>query len=211
MFPTTARFEGRMIFHLPPEIGELSNLRELNLSKNKLTTLPEEFGKLKNLTKLNLSRNQLTKLPPQIGNLYELVAFDLSFNKLVTLPCTLGKLINLKVLDIIGNQLIRLPQEIGTLLNLNYLELEGNTKLVYPPYSMVESNNVAKEVVEYCGTHKDISYPEGRRKNMWKSLRLMYIAQHDVNCSFTFGILPIELIGIIELYAISDPYIEIKE
>jgi len=96
-------------------------------------------------------------------------------------------------------------------LNLCYVYLEGNEKLVYPAYSMVELFDTAKEVVEYCRTHKDIYSIRGRRKNMWKSLKLMYIAQHDNNCSATFGILPIELIWIIELYAISDPYIETKK
>jgi len=60
-------------------------------------------------------------------------------------------------------------------------------------------------VVEYCGTHKDIYTRRGRRKNMWKSLKLMYIAQQDKNCKRTFGSLPIELIYVIELYAISCP------
>ena len=170
---------------LPDEIGNLSNLKELNLYKNQLTSLPDEIGNLSNLRKLYLHNNQLTRLPQEIGNL----------SKLTTLY-------------LYNNQLTSLPEEIGTLLNLNCLYLEGNTKLVYPPYSMVNSYNVAKEVVEYCGTHKDIYSPEGRRKDMWKCQRLMYIAQYDNNCSFTFGMLPIELIGIIELYAISDPYIE---
>ncbi|MDA7950839.1 MAG: leucine-rich repeat domain-containing protein [Pirellulaceae bacterium] len=42
---------------MPPEIVELENLEELNLSFNRLTTLPPEIGQLENLTYLALSYN----------------------------------------------------------------------------------------------------------------------------------------------------------
>ncbi|HNJ14326.1 MAG TPA: leucine-rich repeat domain-containing protein, partial [Anaerolineales bacterium] len=67
---------------LPPEIGQLVNLKKLFLSsvhftnrptsRNQLTSLPPEIGRLTNLTKLDLSGNQLTSLPPEIGQLTNL-------------------------------------------------------------------------------------------------------------------------------------------
>jgi len=37
---------------LPKEIGNLTNLTELNLTGNELTELPKEIGNLTNLTKI---------------------------------------------------------------------------------------------------------------------------------------------------------------
>jgi len=110
--------------------------------------------------------------------------------------------------------LIHLPEEIGNLSILTHLYIKANEELVYPPHAVTISYtyfNVSREIVEYCGTHKDIYSRHGRRKNMWKSLRLMYIAQCDDNCIETFRKIPIELIHVIETFAISDPYYEEKQ
>lgn len=45
---------------LPPEIGDLSNLRVLNLRDSDLTTLPPEIGRLTTLKKLDLVGNPIT-------------------------------------------------------------------------------------------------------------------------------------------------------
>jgi Leucine-rich repeat (LRR) protein len=50
---------------LPPEIGQLSNLVGLVLSRNQLSTLPPEIGLLSALAGLYLSGNQLSTLPPE--------------------------------------------------------------------------------------------------------------------------------------------------
>jgi len=76
---------------------------------------------------------------------------------------------------------------------------------------MTESFNVADEVLEFCQTHPDVFTRRGRRKNMWKTLQLMYIAQIDPHCSKTFGKLPTEVLNLIEYFAISEPYIESKK
>ena len=208
---TTLYLYNNQLTRFPEEIGNLSKLTTLYLDNNQLTSIPDEIGNLSNLKILDLSHNELTSLPSEIGNLSNLETLYLSFNQLTSLPDEIENLSNLIEINLYKNQLTRLPEEMGNLLNLNYLNLNWNPDLVYPPYSMVKTFNVAKEVVEYCGTHKDIFTLYGKRKNMWKSLRLMYIAQQDNNCSFTFGILPIELIHVIHLYAISDLYREIKE
>src|SRR5258708_5771276 len=65
---------------LPPEIGQLKDLTELDLMLNQLTTLPPEIGQLTALTKLDLMMNQLTTLPPEIGQLTALTHLDLDSN-----------------------------------------------------------------------------------------------------------------------------------
>ena len=60
---------------IPPELGNLANLRGLHLSGNDLLTgeLPPELGNLANLERLYLSDNGLTgEIPPELGNLANL-------------------------------------------------------------------------------------------------------------------------------------------
>ena len=67
---------------LPPEIGNLHSLQELNLWGNKLSSLPPEIGNLSNLQTLYLGDNQLSSLPPEIGNLNNLHKLYLGSNQL---------------------------------------------------------------------------------------------------------------------------------
>ena len=122
---------------LPPEIGDLTYLTELELGiilgvagtddqYNFITSVPPEIGNLVNLQFLNLSGNQLTSLPPEIGNLVNLQRLELGKNQLASLPPEIGNLVNLRSLSIWDNQLTSLPPEIGNLVNLEYLEASAN-------------------------------------------------------------------------------------
>ena len=48
---------------MPAEVRQLTQLQELLLGYNQLTTLPEWIGELTSLKKLTLYGNQLTSLP----------------------------------------------------------------------------------------------------------------------------------------------------
>ena len=69
---------------IPSEIGNLTNLTELNLYGNQLTgSIPPEIGNLTNLTYMNLGSNQLTgSIPSEIGNLTNLYGLSLGYNQL---------------------------------------------------------------------------------------------------------------------------------
>jgi Leucine-rich repeat (LRR) protein len=51
---------------LPPEIGQLSNLRSLSLEDNGLRELPLEIGQLTRLQIIDVSGNPLVSPPPEI-------------------------------------------------------------------------------------------------------------------------------------------------
>ena len=80
--------------HMPPEIGDLANLQELDLRGNELVSIPPEIGDLVNLKWLCLQSNLLSSLPPEVGNLDNLQWLYLYSNQLYTLltkvtPCDL--------------------------------------------------------------------------------------------------------------------------
>ena len=120
---------------IPPELGNLSNLRVLSLNANQLIgAIPPELGNLSNLEKLFLVFNQLTgPIPPELGNLSSLEWLDISYNQLTgAIPPELGNLSNLRVLSLNGNQLIgAIPPELGNLSNLERLSL-GDNQLAGP-------------------------------------------------------------------------------
>ncbi|NOQ71605.1 MAG: hypothetical protein GQ574_06375 [Crocinitomix sp.] len=109
---------------VPKEIFNFKNLRELDLSKNKLTELPNQFVfeklevlhltknklekfpkvicKNKNLKQLFLGKNRISEIPECIGELSELVIFDIWFNTISVIPDSITKLRKLRSFDLRG-------------------------------------------------------------------------------------------------------------
>ncbi len=192
-----------------------SHLTHLDLSENQLTCLPPAFGNLSNLEELNLDFNRLTCLPKEIGKLTKLTILRLGMNQLTHLPKEIGNLHVLDKLYLQLNQLIYLPREIGKLTKLQRLALHGNLSMVYPSKSEDDHGEIcvfcALRVVKYCQEHEDTFSKHGRFNVMWPSLRLLHIAQRDEeNCAHTFARLPIELLWVIQEYAVSDPFVPIE-
>ena len=100
-----------MFSQIPPQFGELDELRHLNLDHNGLVgEIPPELGNLKNLRYLSLYNNELNgTIPPELGKLSNLVYLSLESNKFSG----------------------RIPTELGELPNLNTFLIEeiGYTKL----------------------------------------------------------------------------------
>ena len=118
---------------LPPEIGQLTNLKGLRLGGNQLTALPPQIGQLTNLEELHIVGNRLAGLPPEIGQLTNLQTLDLRANQLAALPLEIGRLTKLQTLDLRDNQLTALPPEIGQLASLKTLYLTHNQLTALPP------------------------------------------------------------------------------
>ena len=115
---------------IPPELGQLTNLTNLNLGGNKLTgPIPLELTQLTQLTKLALGGNDLTgPIPPELTQLTKLRSLGLAHNDLTgVIPPELGQLTNLENLYLGGNELTGpIPPELTQLTKLKWLELYDN-------------------------------------------------------------------------------------
>ena len=96
--------------NVPAEIGELTNLEDLDLSENNLQRVAPELRALSQMVKLDLARNELENLPPLIGMADEV----------------LGKMKNLQVLDVSNNKLSFLPLDLRLCSSLTDLHVFGN-------------------------------------------------------------------------------------
>lgn len=102
---TTLDLSGRGLTSIPMDVFSRSELTGLNLSDNRLTGAPQsQIGQLKNLKTLDLSNNSLTGLPAELGQLSKLETLNVSNNQLTGLPMELGNLTQLRILDITGNE-----------------------------------------------------------------------------------------------------------
>ena len=104
----------RGITELPPEIGQITTLRELYLGDNNLNELPPEIGKLVNLEILYLGCSPFVPIDAE------------DCNNLTELPSEITQLTNLKVLNLVQNKFSVFPPQIKDLKNLEELHLRYN-------------------------------------------------------------------------------------
>jgi hypothetical protein len=115
---------------LPPELGDLSQLRQLVLYFNLLDgPLPPELGRLDKLEVLILHNNDFEGgIPAEFGELRSLRKLDLVHSGLSgPLPPELGELDNLEVLNLKGNEFSGvIPAEWAGMTSLENLFLSNN-------------------------------------------------------------------------------------
>ena len=120
---------------IPPELGALSELRNLSLAggpfeRGQLTgPIPATLGSLRKLEVLDLRYNGLTgAIPSTLGTLENLQNLSLASNLLSgTVPAALAGLGNLRRLSLGGNRLSgAIPEALGALRNLMFLDLSDN-------------------------------------------------------------------------------------
>ena len=117
---------------VPDSAASLTDLDELYLDDNLITSLPRWLSLMTRLTVLRIGLNKLSSLPEWLGNLTRLRVLDVSRNQLTSLPESLGRLTGLHQLSLDGNQLTALPDVLGNLVNLTSLRLENNSLATLP-------------------------------------------------------------------------------
>ncbi len=116
-----------------PSISQLSQLRELDLSFNRLTAFPVEFWSLTQLEKLLLDHNSIDFLPEALGSFTNLKALALQGNRLRALPAGIGRLTKLwGTLDLSNNELEEVPTEMVYLKSITSLYLAENLFTTFP-------------------------------------------------------------------------------
>lgn len=114
---------------IPSAIFSLSNLQELDLKENRLTTVEEilSLQHCQRLTTLKLWHNKITYIPDHISKLHSLETLDISWNKIRKLPSRLFYCTKLRHLDVSHNHLTSLPPEVGILQGLQFFSAAFNS------------------------------------------------------------------------------------
>ena len=128
----------------------------MDLAGNQLTgTIPPEIGELEDLTELELGGNLITGLiPPEIGELESLIFLHLEYNQFTgSIPSEISNLTNLVWLNFVHNQLTgEIPESICD-LNMNWSD--PNNFNIYenqlcPPYPDCIEDYVGEQDTSNC-------------------------------------------------------------
>jgi Leucine-rich repeat (LRR) protein len=119
---------------LPEAPGDLTDLRKLDLSGNRLQEIPDFLYGLTVLEELDLGNNRISRLEPALGKLTRLVVLDLSENRLTGLPEEIGALTQLRECHLYSNKLQDLPKSLCRLQSLALLDAARNLLNSLPPF-----------------------------------------------------------------------------
>lgn len=109
------------------KVSKWSDVEYLDLSKMKLGKegIPDSLWQMTQLKGLNLSRNKLNALSGPICNLTSLEQLILNRNDIYVLPEELGCLQKLTYLDLWSNHIDNLPKSMETIPNLKKVDFSG--------------------------------------------------------------------------------------
>jgi Leucine-rich repeat (LRR) protein len=129
-----------------PNLSLFKNLRELDLSWNKIEKIPETLPN--SLSELNLRHNKIEKIPETLPN--SLQELYLGYNKIIKIPMTLPK--SLQKLSLDDNQIKEIPKTLPNSLQELYLNSNQIEKIPETlPNSLQKlslGNNQIKEIPE---------------------------------------------------------------
>lgn len=136
---------------IPRSLKQLSDITVLHLSENHLCTFQlESFHSLTNLKELYLNQNLLTSLPLELFNLPNLCVLSVRENQLALFPIYIQRLPSLTYCDLAYNRIEILPREILSIDNrLQTLILEGNP-LQFPTYQYLIDTLTDEHVTNFA-------------------------------------------------------------
>ncbi|WP_030577187.1 MULTISPECIES: leucine-rich repeat domain-containing protein [Streptomyces] len=166
---------------LPPRIGELTALEELDVSGTGLTELPASIGTLGNLRVLDISGNDFTVftgLPDSLGDLGRLEVLRAS-HLTCRLPESLDRLHSLRELDLsrfrqgryVSDTPVGLPAVVTRLTGLRSLNLSG-TWLASAPEGLLSLHELEELNLNDCLSDRVTRLPELARLPRLRVLRL---------------------------------------
>ena len=192
---TELNLANQAIEYLPPEIGRLSYLVQLDLDGNSFPNVPAEIGNLSRLEVLRLGGNRELKMIPQevfnlprltdltlpgfetdasskIGDLRSLEILGFLIGSLKTLPEEIVNCTNLTELYVNFTFLEELPAWIGELINLRKLHLwnlslEPSNPVAPPPISSIG--------LDYAGESRRYGMCEQRENWGQKQVALLHL------------------------------------
>ena len=118
--------QNNLVGDLSAEIGNLSQLSELKIFNNSLTSLPDALGNLSELKILFLTNNPLGSLPTTMSQLTKLEQLWAANIELGVIPDVVYEITNLRTLNLVGNDLDEIAPEVENLSNLTRLDIWGN-------------------------------------------------------------------------------------
>ena len=141
---------------IPPELSGLTKLEVLMILGNRLSgTIPPDLGDISSLVVLNLAGNTLTgRIPRELGHLTRLQELNVGGNSLSgSIPVRLARLAQLRELDLSGNQLSgSVPRQLGSLQRLEEFRIHGNPLSGCIPAELRDSVEDRGGGMEWCGT-----------------------------------------------------------
>mmetsp|Transcript_12025 Transcript_12025/g.24412 ORF Transcript_12025/g.24412 Transcript_12025/m.24412 type:complete len:255 (+) Transcript_12025:152-916(+) len=123
------------ITDIPEELGDLYQLKELNLACNHIKSLPSSLGKLIKLQQLRANGNNLTEIPEEIGKCKSLKLVHFNENKLIGVPSSLSECGRLEALRLQNNNISGLPHQLAT-LPIKEIDVSNNNDLDMVPKQM---------------------------------------------------------------------------
>ena len=166
---------------VPPEITQLTHLRDFVVYGNNITSLPENFGELKSLEYLDCDGTNLGVFPPQVLELTNLRELWLNGNGIEgQLPEGLANLTSLEYLYLYDNEFSGvLPDFLAQLTNLRVLELDVNQFEGFIPIAYFNNlSNLETFNVRWNNLTGTIT-KELQQSPMWQNLKYKYVREQN--------------------------------
>lgn len=183
---------------IPPELGELPNLRKLTLAGIRAAgSIPPQLGNLARLEVLDLTGNALSgSIPPELGNLPRLIELHLDNNALAgSIPHLLANAARLEQIHLANNGLTgALPASIAGLAELRILDLSGNKLSDYLPTAFGDFARLEYLNLSYNDLFGAIPAELGRLENLAE----LYLSNNSLS-----GPVPPELAGLSRLHSLA--------